>query len=115
MELNMNKLINMLGGYYPPVHAHKNNTTIIVLGVIVFLFCITCLCSSCVCSILQMGPRTDTSNSKTYSTSKPTNPIGGDTDKYGCRPSAGESYCEILKKCILTRDQSCPTTTHVPT
>ena len=35
--------------------------------------------------------------------------VGGDTDKHGCKGSAGEYWCEPLKTCIRPWEQKCPT------
>lgn len=35
------------------------------------------------------------------------NNLGGDVDKYGCKPSAGEKWCESSKKCIKNWDEDC--------
>ena len=35
------------------------------------------------------------------------NNLGGDIDKHGCKPSAGEKWCESSKKCVQNWDDSC--------
>ena len=42
-------------------------------------------------------------------TQQPEQPIlGGDEDEYGCRPSAGYSYCESLRRCYRSFEEECP-------
>ncbi len=33
--------------------------------------------------------------------------IGGDSDEYGCKASAGYSWCEYKQKCIRVWEESC--------
>lgn len=33
--------------------------------------------------------------------------VGADTDEYGCKPSAGYSWCEYKKKCIREWEEPC--------
>ncbi|MEW6035629.1 MAG: hypothetical protein AB1529_03380 [Candidatus Micrarchaeota archaeon] len=33
--------------------------------------------------------------------------VGNDTDEHGCKPSAGYSWCEILKKCVREFETPC--------
>jgi predicted lipoprotein with Yx(FWY)xxD motif len=35
--------------------------------------------------------------------------VGNDTDEHGCKPSAGYSWCEILKKCVREWETPCVT------
>ena len=111
----MNKLFKMIGGYYPQIHKHKNNTTIIVLAVILFLFCITFLFSSCLCSIVQMSnsSSSDAPITKIYPNKPSNNIIGNDTDSYGCNRSAGYNYCKSKGQCIGPTEH-CPSPSHSP-
>ncbi len=47
-----------------------------------------------------------TPNKTLQPTSSPTNLLGGDTDKYGCRPSAGQKWCAKRSQCLPIG--SCP-------
>jgi hypothetical protein len=33
--------------------------------------------------------------------------VGGDSDEHGCKASAGNSWCEVLKKCVRPWEEPC--------
>lgn len=33
--------------------------------------------------------------------------VGGDSDEYGCKPSAGYSWCEAKQKCLREWEEEC--------
>jgi hypothetical protein len=35
------------------------------------------------------------------------NMVGDDTDEYGCKPSAGYSWCNVTQKCIRSWEENC--------
>ena len=41
--------------------------------------------------------------------------VGGDTDYYGCKPSAGEKWCDSLQTCIQPWETTCPPNKPQPT
>jgi len=41
-------------------------------------------------------------------------PIGGDTDAYGCKPSAGYSWCAVKNKCLRTWEEKCEVSSTIP-
>ncbi len=55
-------------------------------------------------SILFLASCTNTSNPNGIM-------VGNDTDEYGCKPSAGYSWCESKQKCIRAWEEDCPETT----
>ena len=40
------------------------------------------------------------------------NNLGGDIDKYGCKPSAGEKWCESAGKCVQNYNENCSDDKH---